>query len=203
MKYRADPYRASILILVLAPILISFTSPKTYQTAAYTPSLYDYDFEELSLDSCIQSIAQTDCLAVTFAPSAEESRKAKVHLKLKNASPMRALNILLTSQSLKYEYLDFKTLIIFQGSMPESVKPIDLVYQNSSLVTLINQVAQYGRFTAELVDGRYKHAQITTEVRGSSLVRAFEVALQSQGLTYQRVACNTIIVFRDESLLLK
>lgn len=202
MRLGSDPHRRLILIFALMPILIPFTNSKADQ-AGFTPNLLDYEFHDLSLDSCVQVIAQTDCLAVTFAPSAQEFRKAKVNFKLKNASPTRALNLLLTLQHLKYEYVDYKTLIIFQGAMPESVKPTNVVWQNGSLNGFIKIIAEKEGFAVELLDDSAKQAQITTELRDISPFRAFETVLQSQGLTYERVACRTIIIFRDRSLLLK
>jgi hypothetical protein len=202
MKHGSDSYRTLILIFALTPIFIPFSSAKTYQ-AGFTSNLLDYEFQNLSLDNCVQLIAKTDCLTVRFAPSAEAFRKATVNFKLRNASPTRALNILLTLQKLKYEYIDYKTLIVFQGAMPESVKPTNVVWKDGSLNGFIKIIAEKEGFAVELLDDNAKQARFTTDIRDISPFRAFETVLQSQGLTYERVACSTIIIFRDQSLLLK
>src|ERR1044072_9514502 len=101
MRQRCDAYRTFILIFALAPILIPFSSARKEQATGFSPKLLDYEFQSLSLESCVRSIAEIACLSVILALSAAAFSTAKVTLKLQNASAMRALNIVLTSQQLK------------------------------------------------------------------------------------------------------
>lgn len=196
------PLVALILLMVtlLVPSSIS-SSTQSPATDTYTPRTADYSLNEVPLSSFLRDISEAECIEVVIDPSVEAFvNAARVSLRLNKAAPIRAMQRVIESQHLNYEYINYKTLIIFRDEIPKSLNFSDIIYKDSSLSAAIAQIADHQGFKGILLHpGQYLNLKVSTELRNISIMRGFEEILKSYGFTYQHHDCGTIIVFRDES----
>jgi hypothetical protein len=196
------PIVALILLMVTLLVPSSLSSPtQSPATDTYTPRTADYNLREVPLSSFLGGISQSECIEVRIDPSVEEFvNAARVSLRLNKAAPMRAMKEVIESQHLNYEYIDYKTLIIFREAIPKSVNLSDMIYRDIPLSAAAAQIAGHQGFKGILLHpGQYGNLKVSTELRNISIMRGFEEILKAYGFTYQRRDCGTIIVFRDES----
>jgi len=201
-------YRILVLILALgsgfpypdaSPQAIAATSDE------YSLRLLDYNFQQMSIASVVQKIAETECLKTVFDDSvAEFVKNTEIRLRVMKSSPIRALGILLDSQQLSYEYTGDRTLVIFRGKAPEKVKLMDIIYRDTNLITSIEQISQLAGLKISLHNSAqmYRGAQLSITLNGISVLRGLELILNSRRLTYEYIDCSTIIIFPDESVRL-
>ena len=98
-----------LMLIVIFTSLNAYSGTLKYQLEGHKSKLQDYDFREMPVKHCIKSITESECLQVIYDPSLEDSiERASVNLKLKNATPMRALVAVLGSQRLGYECLTYR-----------------------------------------------------------------------------------------------
>lgn len=187
-----------VSLLVPAPISSPIQSPAS---DTYTPRTADYNLHQVPLAAFLRGISEAECIEVVIDPSVEEFvNAARVSLRLNKAAPMRAMKGVIESQHLNYEYIDYKTLIIFRDAVPKSVNLSDITYRDISLSAAVAQIAGHQGFKGILLHpGQYVNMKVSTELRNISIMRGFEELLKAYGFTYQRRDCGTIIVFRDES----
>ncbi len=135
---------------------------------------------------------------------AEFVNTTKISLRFMKSSPMRALGILLDSQQLKYEYTGDRTLVIFRGKAPETVKLMDIIYRETYLISSIGQISQFAGLKIKLHNSAqmYRSARLTITLKGISALHGLELILNSRRLTYEYIDCSTIIIFPDESVRL-
>lgn len=201
-------YRILVLILALGPGFPGTEASPHFLAASsdeYSLRLLDYNFQQMPLAAAVQKIAETECLKILFDDSvAELVKSTKIELRLMKASPLRALGILLDAQQLNYEYTGDRTLVIFRGQAPEKVKLIDIIYQNTNLISSIEQISQFAGLKIRLHNSAqmYRGASLTITLRGVSSLRGLELILNSRRLTYEYVDCSTIIIFPDQSVRL-
>lgn len=194
----------SLLILfALAPVS-SLSGAQEPKPSEHTPRVRDYDYRDMPLDTLIKTLAEPECLAVVFDRSVDAAvQNAPVDLKMKNASPMRAIQTVLKSQQLNHEYDGPGTLIVYRGeSRPGRVKLTDVVMRSTPLTTFVDQIAQYQSCRAILLDsaGTLKHVKVNLELRGVSTQHALEVGLAAHGLTYHHADCFTLVIYQDRAV---
>src|SRR5215471_9782270 len=206
--YRQICYAVLVFMLGIGTCFPCIRSPHELLTAGsdeYPPRLNNYSFQQMTIESIIRSIAETECIKVVFDDSVTEFVKStEITLRVLKASPVRALSIVLDTQNLNGEYTSDRNLIVFRGKVPERVKLTDIVYSNVSFVTAIEQISQVVGLKIRLHGSAqvYSGASLTITLRGGSLLRGLELILNSRRLTYEYVDCKTILVFADESIWL-
>jgi uncharacterized ubiquitin-like protein YukD len=193
------------LVLTLWPCSpCAAASPQLPTSAPDEPALrvLDYDFRDVSIAEVIENIAGAECIKVTFDDSVlDYVRDTRIDLRLKKASPMRALAIVLDSQSLKYEYTNDRELVIFRGNAHKKVTLTSIVYSSAPLTSSLEQIGQvlHLKVLVHSSVASYHRGSITVDLRDVSLLRGLEFILSSRRLTYEYVDCGTIIVFEDQS----
>ncbi|HJZ67106.1 MAG TPA: STN domain-containing protein [Blastocatellia bacterium] len=198
--------RVSRRNLILAAVCVIALLPRTLPADVGlhdnkdTPGLRDYAFSGMPLASIIKMISEQDCLSVNFDPSvAAAVENSRASLRIRNSSAARALQILLKEYQLDYEYIGYKTLVVFKGETPKSIKRLDVVMRSISLGAFVQQIAQICGFEISPMEQGHALRKLNLEMRDVSSFRAFEAALSEHGLTYQRVGCDTIMIFYDGS----
>ena len=193
------------LLLTLWPALpCAAASPHTLAGATDEPALrvLDFNFHQVSVAWVIAKIAETECIKVTFDDTAVDFvRDTLIDLRLKKASPMRALAIVLDSQSLKYEYTDGRELVIFKGTAHKKVPLTSMAYSNMPLTFTLEQIGRVVNLKVLIHSSvkSYHTGTVTIDQRDVSLLRGLEFILSSRRLTYEYVDCGTIIVFEDNA----
>lgn len=202
---RRTHYRVLALVLALAPGLPCTPAPPhalAFAQDEYPLRLFVYNFQRVSVAFIIQKIAEPECIKIVFDDSVLDYVKStQMDLRLTNASPMRALAMVLDSQALKYEYTADRDLVVFRGSVPRKVVLMNFEYRNTPFVATIAQFSELLKMKIRLHSSvtRYRRPNVTISLTGGSLLGGLERILSSQQLTYEYIDCNTIIVFVDES----
>jgi hypothetical protein len=197
-------HRILALLLVSTTLLASNTvwsNPSRSRTDADVPRLSNYDLRNFPLSSFLKDICSSECIEIVVDPSVEEFVKnARVTLKINNASTMRALKAVLKAQHLKHEYIDYKTLVVFRDFKPGSVKLRDMTFKTMTLSSVLEMIANLEGFKGFLLNpDQDASLRVSIERTNISIMRGFEDLLQLYGLTYQRLECDRIMVFRDQS----
>src|SRR5262245_42651821 len=135
--------RNLVLVVVLAIALL----PTIIRAGAdapdnpVRPNLHDYTFSDMSLASIIKTISEQDCLSVIFDKSiAAAIENTRATLKITNSSAARAIQFLLKEYELDHEYIGHKTLVVFKGETPKSVKTTSVVMRSMSLDSFAQQI---------------------------------------------------------------
>ena len=179
-------------------------SPQSPASAPDGPPLrvLEYDFHQVPIVDAVEKIAGTECIKVTFDDSVLDYVKdTRIDLRLKNASPMHALALVLDLQSLKYEYTNDRELVVFRGIAHKKVTRMDIVYSNTPLNATLDQLGQVLKLKVLVHSSvkSYHTGSVTVDLRDVSLLRGLEFILSSRHLTYEYIDCSTIIVFEDEA----
>jgi len=198
-------FRVIVLVLTLWPCSpCAAASPQSPASATDEPALrvLDYDFHEVSIADVIEKIAEAECIKVTFDDSVlDYVRDTRIDLRLKKASPMRALAIILDSQSLKYEYTNDRELVIFRGNAHKKVTLTSMAFSNMPLTPSLEQIGRALNLKilihSSVAD--YHRSYLTMDLRDISLLRGLEFILSSRHLTYEYVDCSTIMIFEDNA----
>ena len=149
-----------LMLIVIFTSLNAYSGTLKYQLESHKSKLQDYDFREMPVKQCIKSITESECLQVIYDPSLEDSiERASVNLKLKNATPMRALVAVLESQRLGYEYIDYKTLLIFQGVPTKSVNLVGVIWRDGTFSNFVEVIAQREGFEVIFENDNYKFCE--------------------------------------------
>ena len=198
-------FRLLALVLALWPCSpCAAASPQLPASATDEPALrvLDYDFHQVSIASVIEKIAETECIKVTFDDSVSDYvRDTLTDLRLKKASPMRALAIVLDSQSLKSEYTNDRELVIFRGNAHKKVTLTNMAFSNMPLTPSLEQIGRVLnlKILVHSSVASYHTGTVTMDLRDVSLLRGLELILSSRHLTYEYADCSTIIVFEDNA----
>jgi hypothetical protein len=198
-------FRVLALVLTLWPCSPSAAALR--QSPASAPDepplrALEYDFRDVSIAEVITKIAGAECIKITFDGSVlDYVRDTRIDLRLKKASPMRALAIVFDSQSLKYEYTNDRELVIFRGSAHKKLPLTNMAFSNTSLTFTLEQIGKVLNLKVLVHSSvkSYHTGSVSIDLRDVSLLRGLEFILSSRHLTYEYVDCSTIIVFEDEA----
>jgi len=197
--------RVLALVLTLWPCVPCAAAPPQRPAVApddYALRVLDYDFRQESIAYVIEKIAETECIKIIFDDSVLGYVKGtQIDLRLTKASPMRALAVVLDSQSLKYEYTDDRELVIFRGTAPKKVTLNSMAFVHTSLEATLEQLGQTMKLRILVHSSvpSHRRANVTIYLDDVSRLRALGLILSLQQLTYEYVDCSTIIVFEDEA----